>query len=100
MTGITMGEMINKLIGALSRILDFTSATAAGTPMISEKAVHIVPTMKLCQRARIHFSELKTSSYHRKESPSSGYVKNCPVLKDRGMIARRGTTKNRRTRAP
>ena len=95
-----MGEMINKLITALSRIFDFTSANAAGTPMIREKTVHIVPTMKLCQRARIHFSELKTSSYHRKENPSSGYVKNCPVLKDRGMIARRGPTRSSRTRAP
>ncbi len=61
MTGITIGEMINMLIGTLSRISDFTKATAAGTPMISENVVHIVPTMKLCQKARIHFSELKTS---------------------------------------
>ena len=37
MIGITMGEMINKLIGALSRIFDFTSATAAGTPMIKRE---------------------------------------------------------------
>ena len=64
MTGITMGEMISMLIGPLSRIFDFTNATAAGTPMISEKTVHIDPTTKLCQMARIHFWELKISSYH------------------------------------
>src|SRR6476660_2235951 len=95
--GTTTGDSTKASTSGLSRLFHCASPSAASVPKIIDSMVEATPMIMLFFSAFIQRGELMKSSYQRKESPGSGYVRYEPELNDSGMIARLGVIRKMNT---
>src|SRR5438270_6043620 len=98
MTGTMSGEMSSPTTMGLNLKSARASPSAASVPSGVAMAIVAMPTTMLFRSAGSHREDVKKSSYQRNEKPSSGYVRNVPLLNDSGTTATIGTTRKIKTR--
>src|SRR5690349_15347325 len=97
MTGTISGEMSTPTTIDLNLNSARVSPSAASVPSGVAIAIVAMPTTMLFRSAGSHRGDVKKSSYQRSEKPSSGYVRNVPLLNDNGTTATIGATRKTKT---